>query len=154
MANNKKTSFLTGGGPSIMKAWLEEPFKLGATTGAMALKLPHEPVADGQLLTKDENFFYFDTFQARKLIMMQNAKAIIVFKGGFGTLDELFEAFTLIQTKKIDNVPIFVYPADFYKDILNFNSFLEEKTISEKDLDLFHMINDKEELIQKLCEIM
>jgi len=154
LKNNRKISFVTGGGPSIMTAWLERPHKLGADTGAMALQLPHEARKDQLKFCNLKTSHIFQTFQARKAILIEYAKAIIIFKGGFGTLDELFEVIALIKTKRIKNIPILIYPGKFYKDILNFKTFLEAGTITPEEAKVVTFFDKKEELFKALCNII
>jgi uncharacterized protein (TIGR00730 family) len=154
LKKKKPTSFITGGGPSVMTAWLELPHKKGADTGAMALELPFEKRENQMQHCNLETSFLFKTFQARKAIMMEFAKAIIIFKGGFGTMDELFEAITLIKTGRMSKVPIFIYPQNFYKNVLNFQEFLKAGTIRQDENDLLTFINSKEELVEKLYEVI
>lgn len=154
LAKKKKISFITGGGPSVMTAWLEGSYNTGAQAAGMALVLPHEKPED-QLKFCDKDVSYvFETFQARKALMFEFAKCIIIFKGGFGTMDELFEALTFMKTHKIPDIPVFIYPADFYENILNFDSFLEAKTIKPEEIECLHYINSKEELLKKLFELI
>ena len=68
--------------------------------------------------------------------------------------DELFTALTLMKTKKIPEIPVFVYPADFYKDVLNFDSFLKAKTIKQDELNILHFVNSKEELLEELFKVI
>ncbi len=147
-------SFITGGGPSVMTAWLKPAFELGAKTSGMAMLLPHETI-EQQLQYCDKNTsFIFDTFQSRKALMLDYAKCIIVFKGGTGTLDELFEALVSMKTGKINEFPIFIYPADFYSDVLNFKKLVEGGTLGYEDFDTLHFINSKEELLKELFKII
>lgn len=152
--NDKAISFITGGGPSVMTAWLELPHKLEAHTGAMALELPHEKKEDQLKYCNHKTSFMFKTFQARKAIMMDYAKAIVIFKGGFGTLDELFEAVTLIKTERMPEVPILVYPGTFYKDILNFDALYKAGTINEREYNMLKIYDSKEDLMKDLYEII
>jgi len=151
--NNKQTSFITGGGPSVMTAWLEEPFNLGAQASALALDLPNEKEEDHMQFCNKEISYKFETFYVRKIMMLEYAKAIIVFEGGFGTMDELFEYLTLMYTDTVPKVPILIYPQKFYNNVLNFESFLKRGTIREKELNLLTFFNSKEELIEKLLKI-
>ena len=86
--------------------------------------------------------------------MFTYAKAIIIFKGGFGTMDELYEALTLIHNGHVKKIPVFIYPANFYKDVLNFDVFLRERTINQNDADLLTFVNTKEELLNYLYKII
>ena len=148
----KPISFITGGGPSVMEAWLKPAQKIGIQTSGMAIKLPYEDA-----LTKyaDERLsFTFREFSTRKKAMIKYARAIVVFKGGYGSMDELFETLTLINTGRINPIPIFVYPRDFYVDVLNFNKFLDAKTISISDGRLITFFDSKEELLKELYKII
>jgi uncharacterized protein (TIGR00730 family) len=152
---NRKISFITGGGPSIMTAWLKGAYEVGGVqTACMAMLLPHERKED-QLKYCDLSVSnVFNTFEARKSILLEFAKCLIIFKGGFGTMDELFTALTLMKTKKIPEIPVFIYPADYYKDVLNFENFLKTKTINQDELNILHFVNSKEELLEKLYEVI
>ena len=154
LEKNKDISFITGGGPSVMVAWLEPAYKLGIITGGMALDLPKEELSKDEIFYQDKYSHKFKTFAARKAIMFEYAKCMIVFKGGFGTMDELFSALTLMQTKRIPTVPIFVYLASYYKNILNFKSFIDDGTITEKESNMIKLIDTKEELFDCLYKII
>ena len=154
LEKKKDISFITGGGPSVMTAWLEQAYKVGAKTGGMALLLPHERAED-QLKFCDKNTScILETFQARKALLLEYAKCLIIFKGGFGTMDELFEALTFIKTHKIPEIPVFIYPADFYKDVLNFKTFIEAKTIKPDEGNVIKFMHSKEELLKNLYEVI
>ncbi len=154
LEKNKDISFITGGGPSIMTAWLKPAFHLGAKTSGMAMLLPHETI-EQQLQYCDKNTsFIFDNFQSRKTLMIEYAKCIIVFKGGTGTLDELFEALVSMKTGKVKEFPIFIYPSDFYSDVLNFKKLVDGGTLSESDFDTLHFINSKDELLENLFNLI
>lgn len=152
--NKKPISFITGGGPSVMTAWLELPHKVGADTGAMALELPFETKDTQMQYCNPKTSFLFKTFQARKAIMIEFAKAVVIFKGGFGTMDELFEVITLIKTGRIPKIPIFIYPQEFYKDVLNFKTFLDDGTIRQDEYDLLIFVKSREELMEKLYNVI
>ena len=150
--NNKKISFMTGGGPAVMEAWLKGGYEVGIQTSGIGIVLPRE-----QKMNKYCNDKYscvFTTFAPRKQVFYEYSKAIIVFKGGFGTMDELFEALTLIATKRLRKLPIFVYPADFYKDVFNFQTFLEANTIRQDEWDFLTMCKTKEQLLEELYKII
>ena len=152
---DRKVSFITGGGPSIMTAWLKGAYEVGGVqTAGMAMLLPHERKEDQLKFCDLKISNVFDTFEARKAIMLEFAKCLVIFKGGFGTMDELFTALTLMKTKKIPEIPVFVYPADFYKDVLNFDSFLKAKTIKQDELNILHFVNSKEELLEELFKVI
>lgn len=151
---HKDISFITGGGPSVMTAWLKGAYEAGAQTAGMAMLLPHERKEDQLKYCDLKVSHVFDTFQARKAVLLEFAKCIVVFKGGFGTMDELFTALTLMKTKKIPEIPIFIYPASFYKNVLNFETFLDMKTINKEELDILQFIDSKEELLERLYKVI
>ena len=151
---NKKLSFMTGGGPSVMTAWVMGAKENGVQSSGIAITLPKEMKED-RLKFCDRKFSAVcKTFQARKAIFTEYSKCYIIFKGGFGTLDEFYEMLTLMNTGKIPVVPVFVYPADFYKDVMNFTNFLKEGTISQKNISMLHLIKTKEELKKELFKFI
>jgi len=154
LSEKKNISFITGGGPSVMTAWLKPAYELGAQTGGMALLLPHEKEEDQLKFCNRETSCILQTFEARKAIMLEYAKCIVIFKGGFGTMDELFEALTLIKTRRIPEIPVFVYPANFYKDVLNFEKFIEAGTIRDDEWSVLKFMNSKQELIDNLFDLI
>jgi len=154
LAKGKNISFITGGGPSVMTAWLKPAYELGASTGGMALVLPHEREEDRLKFCNQETSCVLETFEARKAIMFDYAKCIVIFKGGFGTMDELYSALTLMKTNRMPEVPIFIYPASFYRDVLNFKEFINAKTIRPDEGDMMKFMNSKEELIENLYKFI
>jgi uncharacterized protein (TIGR00730 family) len=89
--------------------------------------------------------FKFHYFAARKMHFMMRAKALVAFPGGFGTLDELFEVITLVQTQKAKPVPIVLFGTDYWKRLINMDVLVEEGAISPQDLNLFHYTDDPQE---------
>jgi uncharacterized protein (TIGR00730 family) len=154
LTKKKNISFITGGGPSVMTAWLEGAYKAGGKTGGMALLLPHEKENEQLKFCDKDSACIMKTFESRKALMYDYAKALIIFKGGFGTMDELFSALTFIKTKKMPEVPILVYPSDFYKDVLNFKTFVKAKTIEKSEYDIIKFMNSKEELLDNLYNLI
>ncbi len=148
----KKISFITGDGPSVMKAWLKPAAKIGIQTSGFSITLPFEEDVSGY---SDKKLSYtFTNFPARKQIMFDHAIAYVVFKGGFGTMDELFNLLIYITTGRAEKKPIFVYPKSFYKDVLNFDKFIENKTIEPDSAELLTYFDSKEELLQALYKII
>jgi len=135
----------TGGGPGIMEAANRGAKEAGVKSIGLNIALPFEQIPNAYI--SEELNFEFHYFFTRKLWLLFHAKAIIVFPGGFGTLDELFEALTLIQTKKLTNysMPVLLYDSDFWNDLINFQKFADMGMISPEDLDLFHFFNTIEE---------
>lgn len=126
----------TGGGPGIMEAANRGAHDVGAPTVGLNIVLPHEQ-SGNRFITPTLNF-KFHYFALRKMHFMMRAKALVAFPGGFGTLDELFEVLTLVQTGKAKPVPIVLFGSDYWKRIINFDVLVEEGTISADNLALFH----------------
>ena len=115
---------------------------MSATIG-MNIVLPHEQ-APNPFITPDLNF-QFHYFAVRKMHLLMRAKSLVVFPGGFGTLDELFETLTLIQTRKVQPIPVLLFGKEFWARIINFDALIEEGTISADDLNLFIYVETAEE---------
>ena len=132
----------TGGGPGIMEAANRGAHELGAPTVGLNIVLPHEQSGNAYI-TPSLNF-KFHYFALRKMHFMMRAKALVAFPGGFGTLDELFEVVTLVQTGKAKALPIILFGSDYWRRLINFEVLIEEGTISAKDLELFHYVDSPE----------
>jgi uncharacterized protein (TIGR00730 family) len=130
----------TGGGPGIMEAATRGAHDMGAASVALNIALPHEQSANPYV--SPHLSFKFHYFALRKMHFMIRAKALVAFPGGFGTLDELFEVITLVQTKKAKPVPIILYGTDYWKRLFNLEVLVEEGAISPEDMNLFHYVND------------
>lgn len=139
----EKLFICTGGGPGIMEAANRGAHDAGAPSVGLNIALPHEQSANPYVTP--ELSFKFHYFALRKMHFMMRAKALIAFPGGFGTLDELFEVLTLVQTKKAKPVPILLFGSEFWKRLLHTEVLLEQGTISAEDMDLFHMVDDPHE---------
>lgn len=140
----------SGGGPGIMEAAnrgaSEHP--KGYTIG-LNISLPFEQSAN-PYITPDLNF-EFHYFFIRKYWFLYMAKALVFFPGGFGTLDELFEVLTLVQTRKLaKQLPVVIYGKSFWKKLINFDLLVEMGTISPEDMDLFYLCDDPEEAFEYL----
>jgi uncharacterized protein (TIGR00730 family) len=133
----------TGGGPGIMEAANRGAHEAGALTVGLNIALPHEQ--SGNRFITPSLSFKFHYFALRKMHFMMRAKALVAFPGGFGTLDELFEVLTLVQTGKAKPVPIVLFGSDYWKRLINFDLLVEEGTISLDDLKLFHYTDDPKE---------
>ena len=133
----------TGGGPGIMEAANRGAHDEEAPNVGLNIMLPHEQ--GGNRFITPTLSFKFHYFALRKMHFMMRAKALVVFPGGFGTMDELFEVLTLVQTGKAKPVPIVLFGTDFWKRLINFDVLVEEGTISPQDLELFHYCDDPEE---------
>jgi uncharacterized protein (TIGR00730 family) len=130
----------TGGGPGIMEAANRGAHEMGAPSVGLNIALPHEQNAN-PYVTPTLNF-KFHYFALRKMHFMMRAKALVAFPGGFGTLDELFEVITLVQTGKAKPVPIILFGSDYWKRLLNTDVMLEEGVISEEDLAFFTYVDE------------
>ena len=130
----------TGGGPGIMEAANRGAHEMGALTVGLNIALPHEQ--SGNPYVSPSLNFKFHYFALRKMHFMMRAKALVAFPGGMGTLDELFEVLTLVQTRKVKPVPIVLFGSDYWKRLINFDVLVEEGTISKEDLALFTYTDD------------
>lgn len=125
----------TGGGPGIMEAANRGAHEADGISVGLSIALPMEEAAN--LYVTPALSFKFHYFALRKMHFMMRAKALVAFPGGFGTLDELFEVITLVQTRKARQVPIVLFGSDYWKRLINFDLLVEEGVISPADLDLF-----------------
>ena len=143
----------TGGGPGIMEAGNKGAHSEGGISVGLNIDLPFEQ-GSNPYVDRDKNL-NFNYFFVRKVMFVKYAQAFVVFPGGFGTMDELFEVLTLIQTKKIDKVPVILYGSSFWNGMKDWikNIMLEENaTISAKDLDLIPIMDDLEEIVETINE--
>ncbi len=136
---NKEMVVTTGGGPGVMEAGSRGADDVGAPSIGLNIVLPHEQ-APNEYVTPDL-CFNFHYFAIRKMHFLMRAKAIAVFPGGFGTMDEMFEALTLIQTKRMDPLPFLLFGKEFWTRVINFGELADQGTISPSDLDLFHFVD-------------
>jgi uncharacterized protein (TIGR00730 family) len=132
----------TGGGPGIMEAANRGAHEMGALSVGLNIALPHEQNANPYVTPSLS--FKFHYFALRKMHFMMRAKALVAFPGGFGTLDELFEIITLVQTRKSKPVPIVLFGTDYWKRLFNTEVMLEEGVISKNDLELFTYVDTPE----------
>ena len=141
----------TGGGPGIMEAANRGAHDAKAKSLGLNIVLPHEQVPNPY--STPELSFQFHYFAIRKMHFLMRARALVVFPGGFGTLDELFETLTLVQTRKIEPIPILLFGKAFWQRIINFDALVEEGTISPEDLDIFRYVKTAEEAWEFLKSI-
>lgn len=127
---------ITGGGPGIMEAANRGAFDIGAKSIGLNISLPHEQEPNPYITPT--LCFQFRYFALRKMHFLNRAKALVVFPGGFGTMDELFETLTLIQTGKVSGVSVVLIGKSFWEDLINWNKFVEYGLIHPDDLGLFH----------------
>ncbi len=130
----------TGGGPGIMEAANRGAHEVGALSVGLNIALPHEQSANPYVTPSLS--FKFHYFALRKMHFMMRAKALVAFPGGFGTLDELFEIITLVQTGKAKPVPIVLFGSDYWKRIFNTEMMIEEGVISAHELALLSYIDE------------
>lgn len=138
----QKMFVATGGGPGIMEAANRGAQEMGAPTVGLNIALPHEQQANPYVTPSLS--FKFHYFALRKMHFMMRAKALVAFPGGFGTLDELFEVITLVQTGKAKPVPIVLFGRDYWQRLLHLDVLLDEGAISPEDLQLFTYADDPE----------
>jgi len=136
-------TLMTGGGPGIMEAANRGALDVGAKSIGLNIELPHEQFPNPYI--SPELCFQFRYFAIRKLHFMHRAKALVIFPGGFGTLDELFEILTLIQTEKSPYIPIVLLGKSYWYNVINFDFLLEEGVISSEDLHPIIFAEEAEE---------
>ncbi len=143
-----KTNFseyvvVTGGGPGVMEAGSRGALDAGAPNIGLNIVLPHEQ-APNEYVTPEFSF-NFHYFAIRKMHFLMRASSVAVFPGGFGTLDEFFETLTLIQTGRMERVPVLLFGKHFWERVINLEALAEEGTISPDDTDLFTIVDTAEE---------
>ena len=149
-SNYKEFVVVTGGGPGVMEAGNRGACDVGAPSIGLNIVLPHEQ-APNEYVTPDL-CFNFHYFAIRKMHFLMRAKAIAVFPGGFGTMDEMFEALTLIQTQRMAPLPFLLFGKTFWTNVINFKELANQGTISPDDTDLFHFVDTAKqgwEIIEK-----
>src|SRR5688500_8606515 len=140
----------SGGGPSIIEAAKRGAADEGAESIGLNIVLPHEQLPNAWVTP--ELSFRFHYFALRKMHFLLRARAVAVFPGGFGTLDEAFELLTLVQTGKVKPIPILFFGRDYWQRIVNFEALVEEGVIAERDLHLFKYVESAEEAWAHICE--
>ncbi|TNF18495.1 MAG: TIGR00730 family Rossman fold protein [Rhodobacteraceae bacterium] len=140
---------VTGGGPGVMEAGNRGAMEAGGQSIGLNIVLPHEQ-APNEYVTPGL-CFNFHYFAIRKMHFLMRAKAICVFPGGFGTLDETFESLTLIQTGRMERVPFLLFGRAFWERIVNWQALSEAGTISAEDLDLFRFVETAEEALEVIA---
>lgn len=126
---------VTGGGPGIMEAANRGAWEVGAKSIGLNITLPMEQEPNAYITP--ELCLQFHYFAIRKMHFLLRAKALLAFPGGYGTLDELFEALTLVQTKKVEPLPIILFGEEYWRKLIDFEYLVKEGTIGEDDLNLF-----------------
>ena len=144
---------ITGGGPGIMEAANKGAKESKGRSIGLCIELPFEKKESDNKYIDDYKKIDFDYFFVRKVMFMKYAQGFVVMPGGFGTLDELFEAITLIQTKKIEKFPIILVGSDFWYGLIDWikeTLLKNSKTVSNEDMLSFHIVDEKEEVIKIL----
>ena len=151
LRNRQKFKFvvMTGGGPGLMEAANRGANEANAKSIALNILLPREQNPNPYVTP--ELCFQFHYFAIRKLHFLLRAQAVVVFPGGFGTLDELFETLTLIQTEKMEPIPILLFGKTYCDNVINFQAMVDEGVISPKDLALFTYVETAEEAWEIIC---
>ncbi|MDU8929476.1 TIGR00730 family Rossman fold protein [Alisedimentitalea sp. MJ-SS2] len=142
----KEYVICTGGGPGVMEAGNRGAMDAGGASIGLNIVLPHEQ-APNEYVTPDL-CFNFHYFAIRKMHFLMRARAVCVFPGGFGTLDETFESLTLIQTGRMKRVPFLLFGRAFWEKIINWDALAEAGTISDEDLNLFRFVDTAEEAVE------
>ncbi len=143
-AHQDRFLICSGGGPGIMEAANLGAHNVGGKSVGLGISLPFEQGVNDYI--PEELKFEFHYFFVRKYWFVLLAKALVAFPGGFGTMDELFETLTLVQTKKIEKVPpIVLFGSEFWNDVINFDALVKWGTISPEDVDLFKIVDTVEE---------
>ncbi|MEM8553572.1 MAG: LOG family protein [Pseudomonadota bacterium] len=142
-SGGRENVIVTGGGPGVMEAGNLGASEAGGASIGLNIVLPHEATPNAYVTP--EFSFNFHYFAIRKMHFLMRARAITVFPGGFGTLDELFEALTLIQTQRMARVPILLFGERFWRDIINWDALERAGTIGAHDLELFQFVETGEE---------
>ncbi len=146
----RENVIVTGGGPGVMEAGNRGAHEAGGASIGLNIVLPHEQ-APNEYVTPDL-CFNFHYFAIRKMHFLMRAKAICVFPGGFGTLDELFESLTLIQTGRMSRIPFLLFGRDFWEKIINWDALAESGTISDEDVKLFRFVETAEDAMRVIAE--
>jgi len=147
---DNRVILMTGGGPGIMEAANRGAYDVGAKSIGLNINLPHEQYPNPYI--SPELCFQFHYFAIRKLHFMLRAQALVAYPGGFGTLDELFEILTLIQTRKTPEMPVVLVGKRYWDRIINLDILAEEGMISADDLEIFTVVENAEEAWQYIID--
>lgn len=147
-SDGRENVIVTGGGPGVMEAGNRGAADAGGRSIGLSIVLPHEQAPNAYVTP--ELCFNFHYFAIRKMHFLMRARAICVFPGGFGTMDELFESLTLIQTGRMQPIPVLLFGRQFWENILNWDALADAGTISREDLQLFTFVETSAEAVQVL----
>jgi uncharacterized protein (TIGR00730 family) len=141
---------ITGGGPGVMEAANRGAKEAGGLSVGFNIELPHEQGPNAYLDIE----YTFKHFYARKVCFVKPAEGFVIFPGGFGTLDELFEALTLIQTGKAENFPVVLIDTDYWEEMISWcrKELLADGMISPEDLELLHTTDDLDEAVRTIVD--
>ncbi len=144
----KGFGIITGGGPGIMEAGNKGAHEAGGKSVGLNIVLPHEQHSNPYI--DSDKSINFDYFYIRKTMFTRYSQGFIAFPGGFGTLDELSEALTLMQTNKIANFPIVMFGSEFWSPLVDWfrDTLLENQMIKEEDFGIFHVVDDVDEAVR------
>lgn len=150
LLTKKGFGIITGGGPGAMEAANKGAFYAGGKSVGLNINLPHEQSANPYI--DSDKLINFDYFFTRKLMFMRYSQGYIVLPGGFGTLDELFEAITLIQTDKLVDFPVILISKKYWGGLIDWikEKMLEEEKISPDDMDIFQVVDTAEEAVEAI----
>lgn len=142
---------MTGGGPGIMEAANRGAKDVGGYSVGCNIALEHEQSPNPYL----DRWITFNHFSVRKIMLIKYSYAFIAMPGGFGTLDEIFELATLVQTKKVQNFPLVLMGRDYWSPLIDFfrSRLLEAGTIDQQDIDRIHIIDDPDEAVKIITDI-
>ncbi len=149
----KNFAIITGGGPGVMEAANVGAFKVGGKSVGLNIELPFEQKLN-PYTTESQNYHFFFS---RKVMLTYASEVYVYFPGGFGTMDEFFEIVTLIQTKKIEPVPIVLFGKEYWTPLLQYfekDLLKKYKTISKEDLDLFHLVDSVDEAYKYIMKVV
>ncbi len=138
-----RVTLMTGGGPGIMEAANRGAYDVGARSVGLNIGLPHEQFPNPYITP--ELCFQFHYFAIRKLHFLNRAKALVVYPGGFGTFDELFEMMTLIQTGKTEPIPVVLVGKSYWNKAINFDFLSEEGLVAQKDREIYTIVDNADD---------
>ena len=143
LSDSRENVICTGGGPGVMEAGNRGAAEAGGQSIGLNIVLPHEQAPNAYVTP--ELSFNFHYFAIRKMHFLMRARAICIFPGGFGTLDEMFESLTLIQTGRMKPVPFLLFGRDWWQRVINWQALAEAGVIAASDLNLFQFVETADE---------